>query len=101
MIMAPTKEKPKHVYQPPSWIDGKFVRTLSKDKQKYWATRIQGGAPKPKATSPIKIPEDIVIGFDNSGRMVAKTRALRRQKLPTENKYTKSTHSIKKARKNK
>lgn len=90
--MAPTKEKPKHVYVAPEWIDQKFVKTLSKEKQAYWANRVLGkvGQGEPKnLTKVFKTPENITIGFDNNGQMVAKTREMRRQKLPADNTKTK------------
>lgn len=89
--MVPTTEKPKHVYQPPAWIDEEFIKTLSEDKQKYWANRIQGKsgmgeAPKPKVTPNTDGGQ---ISFDNDGNMVVKTRAYRRKKPVRDNQYTK------------
>lgn len=102
--MVPTAEKRKHVRKAPDFIDDKFIATLEKSKQDYWKRRKAGKngqedlRPKPKF---IKEPQGITMGFDNEGQMVAKTRAMRRQKPATEAKYTKATHSVKKARKNK
>jgi hypothetical protein len=99
--MAPQKEKPKHVRKAPDFIDEALIATLSKDKQAYWNRRKEGKngqddiRPQPKV---IKTPQDVTIGFNNEGQMVAKTRAVRRQKLPTNNTKTKKTHSIVKAR---
>jgi hypothetical protein len=98
--MGPAKQKVK-VPTVPSFISDELVKTLSADKQEYWANRKQGKRGQgdaPKLTKQIKTPDDVTIGFDNNGNMVAKTRAMRRRKPPTENKYTKATHSIKKAR---
>lgn len=86
-----TKEKPKHVYQPPAWIDDEFIKTLSKEKQEYWANRKKGisgmgEAPKPKITANT---EGGQISFDNDGNMVVKTREYRRKKPTRDNKYTK------------
>lgn len=90
--MGPIKQKEKHIYQPPSWIDKIFIKTLSKEKQQYWADRILGkagnGAYTPKTTV-FKTPDDVQMGFDNNGRMVAKTRRLRRHKMPSDTQYTK------------
>jgi len=91
--MGPVEQK-THVRQAPDWIDEKTVKSLPEEKQEYWRRRILGknGQEKfnPKGKV-IKTPEGMTVGFDNDGNMVAKNRALRRRKLPTENKYTKST----------
>lgn len=100
--MTPTKPKPKHIRQAPDWIDEKTVKSLPPEKQYYWHRRLGGqngqedNRPKPTV---FKTPDNITIGFDNEGRMVARTRAYRRKKVPTDNKYTKNTHAIQKARK--
>lgn len=97
--MAPTTEKPKHVRKAPDFIDDKFIKTLSKEKQDYWANRKAGKngnpdlTPAPKAVS---APQDIVMGFDRDGNMIAKTRAVRRHKDPSDPKNTKKYNTRKK-----
>lgn len=97
--MAPT-EKKERKYTPPSFIDEEFIKTLSPEKQQYWANRIVGNpgtGPKPKK-SEIKPTGDAATYFDNDGNMVVKNRLARRQKEPTDPMFTKATHSLKKAR---
>lgn len=91
--MGPANEtKKKHVPTVPDFIDDAFIKTLSKEKQAYWKNRKVGKSgmpdlkPKPKVLS---TPQDIQIGFDNDGKMVYKTRALRRRRLPSDNEHTK------------
>jgi len=98
--MVPEKQKKEHKYVPPAWMDEKVIKTLSPEKQQYWANRIlgkkgQGEPPKPKYT------EDhggATTYSDNEGNMVVKNRAARRRRPITPPYYTKSTHSLKKLR---
>lgn len=97
--MAP-KEKVERKYTPPSFIDEKIIRNLSPEKRQYWANRIlghPGQGPKPKK-SEAKPTDGGITTFDNNGNMVIKNRAARRQRPATDPKYTKATHSLKKAR---
>lgn len=98
--MGPAKQKEPHVREAPSWIDPEFVKNLKDiDKKDYWERRLKGLngqedlTPKPKV---IKTPDNITIGFDNEGKMIAKTRAYRRKKLPTDNTKTKKQNKRKK-----
>lgn len=69
------------------------------DKETYWKNRKENKrAPDPRSPKLLKTPTDIAMGFDDEGKMYAKTRAMRRAKKPTLNIYTKATHAIKKAR---
>tara|TARA_B100001250_G_C19490080_1_gene652683 strand:+ start:315 stop:620 length:306 start_codon:yes stop_codon:yes gene_type:complete len=98
--MAPETQKKERKYVPPSWIDEEFIKTLSPEKQKYWAYRIQGHpgqGPKPKKAE-VKPTGKAVTYFDNDGNMVTKNRAARRHKPASDPKYTKATHSLKKKR---
>lgn len=94
-------EAPKHVYQRPDWIDEEVIKTLSEEKQQYWANRILGNngqgvkLPEPKVFK----ESEVEVAFDNQGRMYAKTRAVRRTRPFGDNQYTKATHSLKLARK--
>lgn len=90
--MVPTTEKKKRVYVPPSWIDLEFIKTLSKDKQKYWANRIQGNPGQgiiKKQEKVVATPQGIGMSFNNAGEMVIRTREMRRQKPTFDNQYTK------------
>ncbi len=88
--------KPQRKYVPPAWIDEDFVKSLSPEKQVYWANRIQGvpgqGAKPPKAE--VKPSGDATTYFDNDGNMVTKNRAARRQAPASDPRYTKATHSL-------
>lgn len=70
------------------------------DKETYWKNRKENkrGQGELVLSKLVKTPEDITMGFDDDGKMYAKTRAMRRAKKPTLNIYTKATHAIKKAR---
>lgn len=96
-----TTEKPKHVRQAPDFIDDALIATLPPEKQSYWANRKAGKNGNPDLTpkpTVFKTPDDVQIGFDNDGKMVTKTRAMRHRKPPTDVKDTKSTHAINKER---
>lgn len=97
--MAPTKQKQERKYVPPAFIDEKLIKTLSPDKQEYWANRILGNPGQGKKTKSKVTPTDGgVTRFDNEGNMMITNRAARRKKPTTPSHYTKSTHSQKKLR---
>lgn len=98
--MVPTTEKKEKVPTVPSFIDDAFIATLPKEKQAYWANRKKGqrGMPNIRPQPKVVKVSDTTIGFDNDGNMIAKSRAVRRRKLPSDPKYTKATHSLKKIR---
>lgn len=101
--MGPLKEtKQERKYTPPSFIDENFIKTLSKEKQEYWANRIlgrpgQGEKIKPKVVS--ETTKNAATYLDNDGNMVLKNREVRRQKPPHNPKYTKANHARKKGHK--
>jgi hypothetical protein len=89
--VGPTKPKAK-VPAVPDFIDDAVIAKLPKEKQEYWKNRKAGNRGqgiKAKLMKVFKTPKDIVMGFDNNGAMVAKTRAVRRKKKPTNNVHTK------------
>lgn len=96
-ILKPKKER---VYTPPSFIDEAFIKKLPRDKQVYWANRIQGipGQGAKPAKSEIKPTGEARTFFDNEGNMVVKNRLARRTRPITPPYFTKSTHSLKKLR---
>lgn len=96
----PTKTKEEHKYVPPSFIDKKFIKTLSKEKKKYWANRIEGkpgSGEKPKLTGEVKA-SDVATSLDNNGNVLVHNRETRRTRPETPNFFTKATNSIKKER---
>ena len=98
--MMPAKEKVERKYVPPTWIDEKFIKTLTEEKQEYWANRILG-----KTGQGVKIPKpkvfkasEATISFDNNGNEIVHNRANRRNRPANDPKYTKATHSLKLSR---
>lgn len=99
--MAPTQTKKRTVPDPldstPLLELSERLKNTTPEKREYWLNRLGGKPgtpdlrPKPKV---FKVPQDIVMGFDNDGNMVAKTREMRRKKKPYDVKFTKNTWSM-------
>lgn len=95
-----TTEKAESKYTPPSFIDKKIIKKLSKDKQSYWENRLLG---KPGQDNQPELvvkssSSEVTTSFDNAGKIVVHNRQARRNRPPKLNIFTKATHSIKKER---
>lgn len=91
--MAPTTEKPKHVYEPPQWIADIDTKKLPADKAAYWENRKKGVGQSVKLKPKVVQADnpEVQMGFDSEGNMYAKTRAVRRQQPPSDPSKTKKT----------
>lgn len=84
----------------PSFIDKQFIKTLSKEKKKYWARRIKGESGQERLEIEAKVFKESGVNttIDNNGNLTAYNRKARRNRPLKLNIFTKATNSIKKER---
>lgn len=72
------------------------LKNTTPEKREYWLNRLGGkrGIPDTRPEPKVFMVSPTTIGFDNDGKMVPKSRYVRRHRKPSDNKNTKNTWSM-------